>query len=109
MSQDNYAEQLRQKGSHIASDIAGIGAVLKDATSEKLSSIKEAASDKLHSAKDAASERFTAIRDGAVSRAENARDSINEAVTGSPWKSMFLAAGVAAGVGLVAGLFLRRK
>lgn len=98
MSQDNYADQLRQKGSHIASDIAGIGAVLK-----------EAASDKLHSMKDAASEKLTALKEGAATRIENTRDAVNGAVTESPWKSVFVAAGVGAGVGLLAGLYFRRK
>ncbi|MEK7469659.1 MAG: hypothetical protein AAB074_19975 [Planctomycetota bacterium] len=98
MSQDNYADQLRQKGSHIATDIAGIGSVLK-----------EAASEKLHSIKDSASEKLTALKDGASSRIVHTRDAVNEAVTGSPWKSAFVAAGVGAGLGLLAGLFLRRK
>ncbi|MEK7469012.1 MAG: hypothetical protein AAB074_16685 [Planctomycetota bacterium] len=98
MSQDSYTDQLRVKGSHIASDIAGIGSVLK-----------EAASEKLHSIKDATLEKVSAIKDGAVGRVENARDAVKGAVTGSPWRSMFVAAGVGAGVGVLAGMFLRRR
>jgi len=94
MSRDNYAGQIRQKGSHIASDIAGIGAILKDATS-----------DKLHAIKDAASEKLIAMKDGAASAGRNTRHAVNEVVTSSPWRSML----VAAAAGLLFGLFLRRK
>ncbi|KAF0243517.1 MAG: hypothetical protein FD180_3301 [Planctomycetota bacterium] len=98
MSQDNYAGQLRQKGSDLVSDLKEIGGVLKEATS-----------DKLHSIKDAASERLTAIKDGASCMGRNTRDAVNGAVSRSPWTSMFVAAGVGAGAGFAAAWFFRRK
>lgn len=94
MSRDNYAGRIRQKGSHIASDIRGIGAVLKDA-----------ASDNLHAVQDSASEKISAIKDGASSMGRRTRDAVNGVIARSPWKSLF----VAAGAGLVAGWFLRRR
>lgn len=98
MSRNNYAGQLRQRGSHIASDVMGIGSVLKDATADQLHAIRDFASDKLG-----------ALRDGAASMGRNTRDRVNGIVTESPWKSMAVAAGVAAGAGILAGMFFRRR
>ncbi len=98
MSRDNYAGQLRQKGSDLVVDLKEIGSVLKEATA-----------DQLHSIKDAAAERIAAIKEGATSMARNTRDAVNDTVTESPWKSVFVAAGVGVGAGLLAGLLFRRK
>ena len=109
MSRDNLAGEIRQKGEHIGSDILGIGTALKDAASEKLHSMKDGASDKLHEIQEAASERLSSVKEGAARIGRNTRDAVNDLVTESPWKSIMVTAGVAAGAGLLAGWFFNRK
>ena len=98
MARNNGAGQLRRRGSEVVEDIVGIGTVLKDA-----------AVDELHSIKGKASRRLSALKTGAVDLGRDARDAVSRKIERSPWKSVFVAAGLAAGAGLVAAWYLRRR
>jgi ElaB/YqjD/DUF883 family membrane-anchored ribosome-binding protein len=70
-------------------------------TGEKIQEVRARAEESLRQAK----QRLSSLEDEALKRAREVADATDEYVRGNPWQSV----GIAAGVGLLLGLLLRRR